>query len=569
MRITVLDLETDPFRVVRKPEPFVSGYFDGDKFTSIWDDEPIRVIDRTVTMLEHEKPSICYWHNGGKFDVFCFMRYVKGNVKIISNRIVSCVIAGHEFRDSYAIMPFPLRAYKKDEIDYEIMERGKRDKHREEIVSYLRGDCEYLHELVTTFHSEFGNRLTIGGSSMRQLKTFHSFATGDVSYDSSLRTKFYFGGRNQCFATGLVYAPLKVYDVNSMYPHVMRSMLHPVSVDSLISNTITDQTCFVTVKGINRGAFPLRTKTGLDFTCSEGVFHTSIHEYRAAIDNGSFEGEVIETYDWSETSTFAGFVDHFFAKRKEAKLAGDIARGLLYKFTHNSAYGKFAQNPENFYDYQITSSDVSLNEPCEHCHGFKLCRSVRPSCPMCKRLNGDVIPDYCMFCDGSGRKWSFSEGTDSYIIWQARPRASYFHNVATGASITAAARSVLLRGLALVEHPVYCDTDSIIGYGDCSLPLSDIDIGSWKIEAEGDCIAICGKKLYCLYSYADNGGESVTLPNKRRAWVVKKAHKGVRLTGAELLRIALGETVEYASPVPTLKRDGRVIFQERKIRMTV
>ena len=391
MRLCVLDLETDPFRVGRKPEPFVSGFYDGSKFISIWDNDPIAVIDKTVLMLESEEPCICYWHNGGKFDVFSFMPYVRGNVKIVANRIVSCVIAGHEFRDSYAIMPFPLSAYKKDEMDYELMEVGKREANRETILTYLRGDCAYLWELVTTFHSEFGNRLTIGGSSMRQLKRFHSFATGDASYDIGLRDSFYFGGRNQCFETGLVYAPLSIYDVNSMYSHVMRSNLHPISTDYIESNELRDDTCFLTVRGVNRGAFPTRTKTGLDFTCPNGTFHVSIHEYRTALDTGSFEGEILETYNWRETSTFAGFVDHFFEERKRAKQTGDKARDLLYKFTLNSAYGKFAQNPDNFFDYQITSADVSLNEPCEHCHGFKRCRSVRPSCAMCKRMNNGVI----------------------------------------------------------------------------------------------------------------------------------------------------------------------------------
>ena len=108
MRLATLDIETDPFKIGRKPEPFVTGYYDGTKYVAIWDKDPVAVIDKTVKMLEGEPPALIYWHNGGKFDVFYFMPYLKGAIKIISNRIVSCVIAGHDFRDSYAIMPFPL-----------------------------------------------------------------------------------------------------------------------------------------------------------------------------------------------------------------------------------------------------------------------------------------------------------------------------------------------------------------------------------------------------------------------------------------------------------------------------
>ena len=322
MKLAVLDLETDPFKEGRKPEPFLSGYYDGAKYTTIWENDPIALIDRTITMLEREPASLIYWHNGGKFDVFYFLPHVKGALKILSNRIVSCTIGKHEFRDSYAIMPFPLAAYRKDEIDYSIMERGARERHKAEIIEYLRGDCVYLYELVTTFHSEFGNRLTIGGSSMRQLKAFHSFDSGDAMYDSSLRKNFYHGGRNECFEGGVIYAPIKVYDVNSMYPYVMHDFPHPVSTGIVEDSRVDDSTAFVTVSGRNHGAFAVRTKTGLDFTAKQGTFHTTIHEYRAALDTGTFEGVVVKAYSFTEFSSFDSFVDHFFDERKAAKLSG-------------------------------------------------------------------------------------------------------------------------------------------------------------------------------------------------------------------------------------------------------
>jgi hypothetical protein len=572
MKLAVLDLETDPFMVGRKPEPFVMGFYDGQKYITIWDEDPIRLIDRTVTMLYAMEPMIVYWHNGGKFDAFYFMTHIKGAIRIIGNRIVSCVIAGQEFRDSFAIMPFPLAAYRKDEIDYSKMERDVRDRHKIEIIDYLRGDCVYLWDLVTTFHAEFGNRLTIGGSSMKQLKQFHSFESGDAAYDIGLRRDFYHGGRNECFESGLIYQRFKVWDVNSMYPDVMKRFLHPISTDMIESAVIGDDTCFLTVKGINRGAFATRTKTGLDFKRAEGIFHTTIHEYLAAIDTGTFEGEILTTYNFRELSTFDTFVTHFFDERANAKSAGDDARDLLYKFTLNSAYGKFSQNPDNFYDYELTSADVSLNDPCPHCYAERVCKD---RCILCIRLNDGASTDRCMFCNGTGRKWSYSEGNDQYIIWRSRPRAAYFLNVATGASITGAARSVLLRGLADVEHPVYVDTDSIIGYGRCQLPISSTELGAWKVEAEADCMAVCGKKLYCLYSYEPrkdkkgNETERVKMPDGRYAWVVKKAHKGVRLSGAELLRIARGELVTYRSPVPVFKRDGKVGWNDRQVKMTI
>ena len=181
---------------------------------------------------------------------------------------------------------------------------------------------------------------------------------------------------------------------------------------------------------------------------------------------------------------------------------------------------------------------------------------------MCWRLNECEATDDCMFCSGSGRKWSFAEGNHAYTIWRARPRASLLFIAATGASITGAAWCSHARFVSCGARALYCDTDSNIAAGDCSLPLSDTELGKWKVEANADCIAIGGKKMYCLYTYNESDkNERVKLPNGRWAWVVKKANKGVRLTGSQLLRVAMGETVSYASPVPLFKRSGEIALE--------
>jgi hypothetical protein len=68
-----------------------------------------------------------------------------------------------------------------------------------------------------------------------------------------------------------------------------------------------------------------------------------------------------------------------------------------------------------------------------------------------------------------------------------------------------------------------------------NIRLGEKELGAWKREFEADELAIGGKKLYACFS----GGS-----------LVKKASKGVRLTGEQILAIAKGATVEYANPVP-------------------
>lgn len=525
--IAVLDLETDPFEYDKMIYPFVAGYYDGEVFTSFWG---LDCIDRFVDMITKvSKSHVIYAHNGGRFDFFYFLSKIKESLRIVNNRIIQAYLGKHELRDSYAIMPFPLETYRKTEIDYSWFVPAEREKHRETIVSYLRDDCVDLYTLCTSFQKEFGDNLTIGSASLKQLKKFHKFDSGNQEYDGKLRKDFYFGGRNQCFKTGIIQGPIKIYDVNSMYPHVMRDFLHPVSTGIFKANKIEPRTAFVRVKGLNLGAFPIRRDDhSLDFTQTYGTFCTTIHEFNAALETGSFRPDkIIDTFGFSRRESFDTFVNHFYNARATARANDDKIRTIFYKFVLNSAYGKFAQNPENYADWYI--SPVGEYPPTWH--------ECEKSCD-----------------DPCRKKWTPAFLCEDYIIWEKPIVELNFYNVATGASITGASRAVLLHGLRNSVEPLYCDTDSIICRQLSGVEISESKLGAWKLECEGATAAICGKKLYAVF---DGSGTCI-----------KKAHKGSRLTGDDIRRIALGETVESTNPVPSFKFDGSWTFTKRAIKAT-
>lgn len=540
MKICTLDLETDPFHYGEMVQPFTLGFYDGSQFVSIWGRDCVERFVDNFLPTRPEKLTL-YAHNGGRFDFFWFLKYLHGKAKIINNRIVQASIGKHELRDSYAIIPVPLADYKKDTIDYEIFRESKREAHREKIIEYLRGDCVYLHELCTAFVKQFGPKLTIGGTAMKELKARHSFDETNESTDLEIREKFYYGGRNQVFKAGVIPGPIYVYDVNSMYPFVMKEMLHPVSSAAIHGTEISDATAFVSVRGRNHGAFPSRQKDGsLDFTREKGVFHVTIHEYRAGIETGTFEPqEVIETYDFEQFTCFDTFVDDFYQMRMTAADNGDEINKLFYKLVLNSGYGKFAQNPENYFDWCF-SKIGTLPGAWHNCYE-------------------GVCEENCKMA------WEIAFiSQNEYILWKRPVRELKYYNVATGASITGAARSLLLRGLGSTTKPYYCDTDSII----CGAPLKNItthqkQLGAWKNEltTPGSTIAVCGKKLYAIYDASGN-------VLKDDSGKEKKAHKGARLTGQEILRIAKGATIESVNPVPAFKWDGRVTWTKRNIRKT-
>jgi len=543
--IAVIDLETDPFEYNQVPAPFCAGFFNGAEFISIWSEDCVpRIIDAIDTT---GGPYTIYAHNGGKFDFFYFLPHLEREMRIVNGRIIQAHMRSHELRDSYAILPFPLKEFDKDDIDYEKMRRRVREHHREEIIRYLRKDCTSLYTLVTAFVAEFGDSLTVGGAALKQLKKRHKFQSGGANFDAKFRTQFYFGGRVQVFKSGIVRQPCQIVDVNSMYPYVMATSLHPIGTGIQVDNRINRNTCFVVAEGRNYGGFPIRTESGsLDFTKEYGTFHTTIHEWHAAEETGAFKPRrVVKTYGFDNRCTFDEFVTHFYTNRKRAKLDGDKIHALFYKYVLNSAYGKFAQNPENYEDWQITAIESIVDNAC------------LPPLDLCSEVGPDPLP-----CP----KWHQAYLTDKYCIWKRHTERRHYYNITTGASITGAARAILLRGLHAVSDPIYCDTDSIICRSVRNLAVDSEQLGSWKLEGEGTVCAIAGKKLYCVIAETETCTCAKDPKECRRH--IKQASKGAILTPDQIWHIAKGGEVKTFNPSPAFKFSGNHKFVKRTIRST-
>lgn len=514
--IYTMDFETDPFVHGKSPRPFCVGLYDGFRFISIWSKSCAKQIVDTLKKLP---PGVIYMHNGGRFDIFFLYHWLDAEMRIINGRIVEARLGEHLLRDSYAMIPVPLSAYKKDDIDIEKLYRDVREIHRDEILSYLRGDCVYLYELVTAFRDEFGDYLTIGSAAMASLKKFHDFGEGSSYLDEKFRGDFFYGGRVQCFKSGIIKQPFHIYDVNSMYPYVMANFPHPGNADFDVDRIIDKNTFFVVVEGKQLGkygAFPIRKPDGgITFTREQGTFFTTIHEFNAAIECGYFKPDrIIKTYGFKKQIVFDEFVNHFYSARMKAQTSGDGLHKLFYKLILNSASGKFSQNPDNFFDYAITHHQ----------------RMPEPWKEQIIHENG------------------------KYIIWRKHVKRQSYYNVAIGASITGAARSVLLRAIKSSIDAVYCDTDSITCRTLGDTKFSSTELGSWKLEGSGDKVVIAGKKLYAAF----NGDTCI-----------KHATKGSKLTPEEIIEVAKGETVTYRNHAPTFKLDGRTLFIKRNIKSTI
>lgn len=521
-KIATLDIETDPFLHGRIPMPFCIGFYDGENYVDFWGDDCIAEMIEYLDSLPDDYR--IYVHNGGGFDFWYLQDWITNPLFFISKRIAKCGLLGrHELRDSYKMIPIPLSKFNKEEIDYALFEEHRREKYRKKILHYLFLDCKYLYDMVTQFIDKYGDHLTIGAAAMKHLKKDYPNKSQSQHFDALYRP-YYLGGRVECIQRGRIDGPFKLYDVNSLYPYVMRAFSHPLGNEYRLHPRIpdTDNVYFARIIAESKKALPIRLTTtsgftqGLSFPSGEFEFYAISHELQKARELGLIKiKRVIECREFKESQRFDKYIDRFAAEKIEAEERGDKGGREFAKLFMNNAYGKFGQDPRKYSDCEIFD-DIESAEAA----GYALCNTFGD------RFIGQRPAEL--------KPWSFN-------------------NVAIAASITSAARSVLLDGLHHAKNPVYCDTDSIVCES-LDRELHQTKLGAWKLEAEGNRIDIAGKKLYAFYS-----GDKC----------IKKASKGVNLSPSLISEVATSQIavpVKIDAPVLRMAKDAK--FIERKIRAT-
>jgi len=520
--ICIADCETDPFKYGRVPKPFLWGYYDGSMFVPFWGKN---CTTRFVNYVK-QKTIILFAHNGGKFDWHFVFKHFDPFTKviIITGRIALFRIGNCELRDSFSILPFALEKYKKVDIDYAKFETDQRDKYKKEIIEYLRYDCKYLYELVNKFRETLGINLTIACTALkhwRKISKQKSPTTTSYFYD--YLKPYYYGGRVECFEKGIIKKPFYYIDINSAYPFAMLSD-HPYGDKFNVDNKLPKKTedikrCFVHIKAKSLGAFPYRTKHGLQFPCDNKVrdYFITGHELIAAKEANAVKiKKVVEVCTFYETVSFADFVNKFYSLKLQAKNDDRKDVYLFCKYLLNSLYGKFAADYRNYFEYQV------------------------------------IEKKYIQAAAQDG--WIFNSILGDLALVQKPAEAGKFnfYNIAVSISITGAVRANLFRALKQVENPLYCDTDSIACRDIRNLNISK-NLGQWSIVAKCTGGAIAGKKLY---AFRKTDRKYIT------------ASKGVSLTARQIYRVAAGNIVKYEPISPTFSVQKPPCFTPRNVRMT-
>lgn len=519
------DCETPKFKYGRLPIPFLWCVISehGDRYV-FWGANATAEFMRWIMTLNND---LLIAHNGGKFDTLFLKEIIFGSMLMVDGRILKCSPKkGVEIRDSMSILPMALKKLgAKGTIDLNKHEDNVREKHRAEIVRYCIQDCIVLLEAVQNFYRMARRRrLTIASQASAELRAIYPNLLKMGSIHHQEFSPFFFGGRVQAMQKGIITGNFKLYDVNSMYPAVMATEQHPHGAgysckDFSIKNLPDHGAGFFMGRCDTRAAFPVRQENKTTpYIIGRNVFvKITLHEVIAALKCGAAKNFIGKIFIPEQHTNFADFILPHFASRKKAKAIGDAGADLYHKLIPNSSYGRFAMSPDGREEIYYALKDEDITELKND--GFTV-------------KDIDLLAERFILSRPVSRPWQFYE------------------DVATGASITGAARARLMTAIATAKNPLYCDTDSLL----CEQIGEKVgnELGEWKEECECDVAAIAGKKMYALI-------------NKKR--VVKQASKGVRASADEIYMVADGDEIEIFNDAPVMRlKETR--FMSRKIRMT-
>jgi len=321
---------------------------------------------------------------------------------------------------------------------------------------YAMRDAEICYKGARSVYEEFKTwRSTCAALAMRVYKRDFAKFKKFANYPDVLNDKFrlsYHGGRTECFIRGTNFDEVLCYDVNSLYPFVMRNKDYPNVFERFVSKHDVNldhegiAKCDVSIDAF----FPplsikRMTKDKIDkliFPNGRFVGYFTYPELRAVEDLKVGKiNEVLESYEWrGRMNPFKEYVDHFY-ELKRAMGREKSAKKSMYKILLNGLYGKFGEHGEVRF-IELDGSDIKSDQ-------------------------------------------------------LAKPRRAFYHSVPIASYITAYSRLELLKWINKCheDHVYYADTDSVYTTDDLTSSCSE-ELGALKLEghvSEGEAVFIRSK----------------------------------------------------------------------------
>lgn len=238
----------------------------------------------------------------------------------------------------------------------------------QELKTYNKRDCKISYAFMKFFQNVLNQvggelKITIASSSFdvwrrRFLKTTlvkEKFRTGNQTIEEFIFNAYY-GGRTETFERGY-FSKLWVYDINSLYPSVMKKHEYPLpnsvriikkqdfSINYINNFEGVSKVRIKTPDNLDKPFLAFKHKGKLIFPKGTFTGYYNHVELRKALELGYKILEIKGDYQVIYTKTFRPFkefVDVFYKIRNQYKKEGNIMQ-LPIKLILNSLYGKFAQ----------------------------------------------------------------------------------------------------------------------------------------------------------------------------------------------------------------------------------
>lgn len=378
------------------------------------------------------------------------------DVKFRKNRVV-------HFNDSLKLLPFKVEKIAQDFGLPILKEKIDYDDYivNEETLEYIFHDVRIVSQALKIIKGEGMTKMTTASSAYNFYNTTKSVAFRNIYYpelDTDLLKEWreaYRGGRSQVnpIYKGKICKDIRRYDINSMYPYIMRYLPLPYGTPTHYKDwhkfsfeLIHCKIGFI----LKEGHLPSLLKKAFSFNEDsyyvetddvEDIWISNIDLELVYRNYDVYYFEILDTYGFPTSSIlFKEYVDYWYAKKQEDKGAQRIVDKLML----NSLYGKFGTNMEKA--HKIPS------------------------------IEGDIV-DFITSDYVDGKK---------YYLPVAIAITSWAHKLIDDA--------IYLSG---IENFIYCDTDSVhtMGY----MPSEMVDskeLGKFKLEATEELGKYVRQKCY-------------------------------------------------------------------------
>ena len=303
-----------------------------------------------------------YAHNGGKFDLYFFISDFIDKYLIemfeLQGRIIKLKVMNEDFVEIFSIydsMNFikgSLNKFSKEILGLEKLEIDYNDLTSDikKTTDYLKQDCELLYDLIKVVFDKIGiTGMTIGQMSMKIYnKDFEGSKKQLIQSlpitEKYIRDNFLYGGRVEIFKR-YWKGDLYYYDVNSLYPFVMRNNYYPVGkcFNSVKFNKDLlglYEIEFLETKQLDISFIPKRIFNSIYYVSPKigETFYLTTNELKE-LNRINIKYKIKNGIIWEKKEKiFTKYVDYFYSRKQ---LKDNFS--IIYKLLLNSLYGKFSQ----------------------------------------------------------------------------------------------------------------------------------------------------------------------------------------------------------------------------------